>query len=73
MEAIARPHQIVDAAEAKALDVRAGDIRFEAVSFHYGRDVETKPEAGTGPTALRRGGVINDLTCTSGPAKRWGW
>jgi ATP-binding cassette subfamily B multidrug efflux pump len=38
METIARPHAIVDAPEAKPLRVARGEIRFEHVTFHYGRE-----------------------------------
>jgi ATP-binding cassette, subfamily B, multidrug efflux pump len=37
METIAVPHQLVDAPEARALEVTAGEIRFEHVTFTYGR------------------------------------
>ena len=38
MQTIARPHAITDRADAGTLAVSGGDIRFEDVSFHYGRD-----------------------------------
>jgi ATP-binding cassette subfamily B multidrug efflux pump len=38
METIARPHAIVDAPEAKPLRVARGEISFEHVTFHYGRE-----------------------------------
>jgi ATP-binding cassette, subfamily B, multidrug efflux pump len=38
METIARPHAIVDAPDAKPLRVVRGEIRFEHVTFHYGRE-----------------------------------
>jgi ATP-binding cassette subfamily B multidrug efflux pump len=38
METIARPHGIVDAPGAPRLDVTEGEVRFENVSFHYGRE-----------------------------------
>jgi ATP-binding cassette subfamily B multidrug efflux pump len=38
MQTIARPHAISDRADAGTLAVSGGDIRFEDVSFHYGRD-----------------------------------
>ncbi|MGU3538231.1 ABC transporter ATP-binding protein [Methylobacterium sp. A54F] len=37
MQTIARPHGVVDAPGAGTLTVTGGDIRFEGVSFHYGR------------------------------------
>ena len=48
MDTIARPHGIVDAPRAKRLEVTAGEIRFDHVSFHYGRE----------------DGVIEDLNLT---------
>jgi ATP-binding cassette subfamily B multidrug efflux pump len=38
METIARPHAIVDVPDAKPLRVTGGEIRFEHVTFHYGRE-----------------------------------
>jgi ATP-binding cassette, subfamily B, multidrug efflux pump len=38
METIARPHAIVDTADARPLRVTRGAIRFERVTFHYGRE-----------------------------------
>jgi ATP-binding cassette subfamily B multidrug efflux pump len=38
METIARPHAITDHAGARALAVPRGEIRFDEVSFHYGRE-----------------------------------
>ncbi|MCB8821612.1 ABC transporter ATP-binding protein [Microvirga rosea] len=48
METIARPHGIVDPPKAGRLEVTAGEIRFDHVSFHYGRE----------------DGVIEDLNLT---------
>ncbi|MDP4022206.1 ABC transporter ATP-binding protein [Methylobacterium sp. NEAU 140] len=38
MQTIARPHALVDAPDAEPLRVTGGEIRFERVGFHYGRD-----------------------------------
>lgn len=38
METIARPHGLVDVPAAPRLEVTQGEVRFENVSFHYGRD-----------------------------------
>jgi ATP-binding cassette subfamily B multidrug efflux pump len=38
METIARPHGILDLPGATELRVEKGEVRFENVSFHYGRD-----------------------------------
>jgi ATP-binding cassette subfamily B multidrug efflux pump len=56
METIARPHAIVDAPDATPLRVSRGDIRFERVSFHYGRE----------------DGVIDDLNLTIAPGEKVG-
>src|SRR5215204_1426861 len=56
METIARPHAIVDAPGAEALEVRRGEVRFENVSFHYGRE----------------DGIIDDLSFTIRPGEKVG-
>ncbi|MCK2056182.1 ABC transporter ATP-binding protein [Methylobacterium sp. 37f] len=38
MQTIARPHAITDRPDAGTLAVAGGDIRFDKVGFHYGRD-----------------------------------
>jgi ATP-binding cassette, subfamily B, multidrug efflux pump len=38
MRTIARPHAIVDEGGSRELVVSEGDVRFERVTFHYGRD-----------------------------------
>ncbi|GJD72250.1 ABC transporter ATP-binding protein [Methylobacterium goesingense] len=38
MQTIARPHAINDRPDAGTLAISGGDIRFENVGFHYGRD-----------------------------------
>ena len=48
LETIARPNRLVDASGAKELVVERGEIRFDRVRFHYGRD----------------NGVIDDLSLT---------
>ena len=66
METIARENQVVDRPDSRPLTVREGEIRFEDVSFHYGRTLD----AG----APRRGGVIHDfsLLITAGREGRAG-
>jgi ATP-binding cassette subfamily B multidrug efflux pump len=64
METISRPNQVVDRPGSHPLVVRRGEIRFENVSFHYGREVE----AGAG----RRGGVIHKLTLDIRPGEKVG-
>jgi ATP-binding cassette subfamily B multidrug efflux pump len=53
---LARPHAVVDAPDARSLEVRRGEIRFEHVSFGYGAD---KP-------------VIDDLSLTIRPGEKIG-
>ncbi|HVY21542.1 MAG TPA: ABC transporter ATP-binding protein [Bauldia sp.] len=56
MQTISRPYGIVDRPDATPLKVSKGDIRFEDVSFHYGRP----------------GGVIDHLSLTVKPGERVG-
>ncbi len=53
---IARPHTVTDRPNAPALAVRQGEIRFDDVSFHYGRG----------------SGVIDHLNLTIRPGERVG-
>jgi ATP-binding cassette, subfamily B, multidrug efflux pump len=61
LETIARERTVVDAADAKPLTVPKGEIRFENISFNYGRN----PETG-------RGSVIEDLSLTIAPGEKVG-
>jgi ATP-binding cassette subfamily B multidrug efflux pump len=56
IETISRPHEIVDRPDAKPLVVTAGEIRFEHIRFHYGRE----------------GGVIDDLSLIVKPGEKVG-
>jgi ATP-binding cassette subfamily B multidrug efflux pump len=56
MQTIARPHAILDAPDAKDLEVDRGGVRFENVSFHYGRDE----------------GVLEDFSLTIAPGEKVG-
>ncbi|GBF25171.1 putative multidrug export ATP-binding/permease protein [bacterium MnTg02] len=56
METISLPHGVVDAPAAKQLIVPDGEIRYDAIRFHYGRDA----------------GVIDDLSLTIKPGERVG-
>ncbi|MCR4283326.1 MAG: ABC transporter ATP-binding protein/permease, partial [Bauldia sp.] len=56
MQMISRPYSVVDLAGAAPLRVTSGEIRFEDVSFHYGRE----------------SGVIDHLTLTVKPGERVG-
>ncbi|ADH89777.1 ABC transporter related protein [Ancylobacter novellus DSM 506] len=53
---IARPHTVTDPSGAPALEVGRGEIRFDDVSFHYGKG----------------SGVIDHLTLTIRPGERVG-
>ena len=56
MATIARPHAIVDRPDARPLVVERGEIRFENVAFHYGRD----------------SGVLDDLSLVIRPGEKVG-
>ncbi len=56
IETISRPQAVVDRPDAKPLEVKAGEIRFEHVRFHYGRE----------------GGVIDDLSLIVRPGEKVG-
>ena len=56
MEMLNRPVAVVDAADAKPLQVKDGDIRFENVKFHYGKE----------------SGVIEDLSLAIAPGEKIG-
>jgi ATP-binding cassette subfamily B multidrug efflux pump len=64
METISRDNQVVDRADSRPLVVHEGEIRFEDVSFHYGRTID--------PGAPRRGGVIHDLSLRIRPGEKVG-
>ena len=56
METISREHDVVDAPDAKPLRVPKGEIRYEGIRFHYGKDK----------------GVIEDLSLTIRPGEKVG-
>jgi ATP-binding cassette, subfamily B, multidrug efflux pump len=56
METIARPQDLVDAPDAMELNVARGEIRFENVTFHYGR----------------KSGIIENLSLTIAPGEKVG-
>ncbi len=66
MITIARPLQLVDSAEAKALDVREGKITFEDVNFGYGR------EPSVGDDGLLRPSVLQGFSLTVRPGEKIG-
>ncbi|MFO1171078.1 MAG: ABC transporter ATP-binding protein [Hyphomicrobiaceae bacterium] len=56
METIARAHDVVDAPNAKPLEVERGEIRYEGIQFHYGKG----------------NGVIDHLSLTIRPGEKVG-
>ena len=56
IETISRPYEVVDRPGARPLTVADGEIRFESVRFHYGKD----------------SGVIEDVTLTVRPGEKVG-
>jgi ATP-binding cassette subfamily B multidrug efflux pump len=56
MEMISRPVTVTDAPEAKALRVPHGEVRYERIKFHYGRE----------------GGLIEDLSLVIKPGEKVG-
>jgi ATP-binding cassette, subfamily B, multidrug efflux pump len=64
METISRPNQVLDRPDSVPLIVRAGEIRFDNVSFHYGRTAEA--------AAGRRGGIIHDFSLLIRPGEKVG-
>ncbi|MEO1190689.1 MAG: ABC transporter ATP-binding protein [Pseudomonadota bacterium] len=53
---LSKPHDVVDAPNAKTLEVREGAISFDTVTFHYGKE----------------GGVIEDLSLAIKPGEKIG-
>jgi ATP-binding cassette, subfamily B, multidrug efflux pump len=56
METIARPITVIDAKDAEPLKVTRGEVRYEAITFHYGRE----------------GGLIQDLSLVLRPGEKVG-
>jgi ATP-binding cassette subfamily B multidrug efflux pump len=56
IETISRPYEVVDRPDARPLTVTDGDIRFENVRFHYGKE----------------SGVIEDITLNVRPGEKIG-
>jgi len=65
---LARARRVVDAPEAKPLQVRAGEVRFEDVSFHYGEATAGKPVVDRLNLTIRPGEKIG-LVGRSGAGK----
>ncbi|MCB1549930.1 MAG: ABC transporter ATP-binding protein [Hyphomicrobiaceae bacterium] len=64
MEMISRPHQIVDAPDARTLEVPRGEIRFEGIGFNYG---SIKGLPGADPKR-----IIEGLSLTIRPGEKVG-
>ena len=56
METIARPQDLVDRPDAVPLHIGKGEIRFDRITFHYGK----------------KGGIIEDLSLTIRPGEKVG-
>ena len=56
MQTISQPQSVVDHADAKPLSVPEGEIRYEGIRFHYGKE----------------SGVIDDLSLTIEPGEKVG-
>ena len=56
METIALPYQVLDKPDARKLEVTKGEIRFDAIRFHYGKT----------------GGVIDNLSLRIAPGEKVG-
>jgi len=56
METISRPHDVIDAPGAAELKVARGEIRFEGIKFHYGR----------------QSGIIDNLSLVIKPGEKVG-
>ena len=56
METIARDHDLVDKPAARSLEIKQGEIVYDKVKFHYGKE----------------GGVLEDFSLTIAPGERVG-
>jgi ATP-binding cassette, subfamily B, multidrug efflux pump len=61
MTVLSRPHTVVDAPDAKPLEVSRGEIEFDNVTFAYGVRKKKEDESGTADT---RSNVIENLNLT---------
>lgn len=62
VDTVSRPNIVTDAPNARPLDVRAGEIRFENVRFNYGADGDSHIS----------GGVIDDVSLSVAPGEKIG-
>jgi ATP-binding cassette subfamily B multidrug efflux pump len=71
MSTIARPHAVTDRPAAPDLVVSRGEIRFEDVTFNYGRP-PAGPASGQPDHQFREDGVIEHLRLTIRPGEKVG-
>jgi ATP-binding cassette subfamily B multidrug efflux pump len=67
MMTIAQPITLTDRPQAAALAVKRGEIAFEDVNFHYGRDVSAREDGRLHPSA-----VLEGFTLTVQPGEKIG-
>ncbi|MEA2953882.1 MAG: ATP-binding cassette, subfamily multidrug efflux pump, partial [Alphaproteobacteria bacterium] len=67
MMTIARPITLTDRADATELAVARGEIAFDAVRFHYGREISANEDG-----RLRANAVLEDFTLTVQPGEKIG-
>ena len=75
METISRPHEVIDRPDAGPIAVEKGEIAFENVTFHYGKEPreERDDEGGETPAwAMRPGSVIEDFSLNIAPGEKVG-
>jgi len=65
MTVLSRPHTVVDAADAKPLQVTRGEIVFENVSFAYGRTARDARAENGAPAVVQSAPSANDDTRTN--------
>ena len=65
MTVLSRPHTVVDAADAKPLQVTRGEIVFENVSFAYGRTARDARAENSAPAVVQSAPSANDDTRTN--------
>ena len=82
METISEPHHVLDRPDARPIEIGKGEIVFDNVTFHYGRDVparvrslrkESREEEGEEPAwAMEPGSVIEEFSLRIAPGEKVG-
>ena len=79
METISRAHKVVDRPEASAITIDKGEIVFEDVTFHYGKEARDDAKAGSDNQgrdepcwAMRPPSVIEDFSLRIAPGEKVG-